>query len=85
MVLQKKSFSNYCTTKGESSCEKYKHIGDMPENVLLLEFSPRLVSEALVILKKRPWFCKHFTVYQCTDGGFCHLLDLPTSPRPMAC
>lgn len=47
-------------------------IDDMPKHVLLLEFSPGLVSEALGILKKRPQVCKHFTVYQHIGGGFCH-------------
>lgn len=51
MVLQK-SFPNSCTTKGDSSCEKHKHIiGDMPESVLPLEYSPRL-SVRLLLLKK---------------------------------
>lgn len=59
-------------------------IGGMPEHVLLLKFCPKLISEVLVVLKKRPQFCKHFTVYQHIGDEFCHLLDLQTSPRPMA-
>lgn len=74
----------YNSIKGESLCAKRTHIiGDMPENVFFLDFSARLVSEAVVILKETS-VCKHFTVYQCIGGGFYHLLDLPTSPRPMA-
>lgn len=60
-----------------------KASGDVPENVLP-EFFPRLVREARVTLKKETLVCKHFTVYQCIGGGFCHLLDLLMSPRPMA-
>lgn len=71
-------------TKGERSCEKHEHvIGDEPEDVPW-EFFPRLVSEALVVLNKRPQFVNisQYISVLVVHFAICWASQLP--PRPMA-
>lgn len=76
---------NYGTTEGEDSCGRRDHVtGDVLEDVFLPGFPPGLAGEVLVLSTERPRFCKHFTGRQRIGGGLYHLLDLPTSPGPMA-